>query len=370
MRYATATAFRQALDDRLKAEAARTGLGVARLRRRVAFELLLRRLVTVAPDRFVLKGALALDFRFHAASRATRDMDLGRADDEDAVVEDFGAAQELVLDDFFTFAVRRTDALDDADDFRAIRFHVTAQLAGRTFDQFVVDVGFSESIAGKPDMIETSDLLSFAGIGPIQVPALPLAQHLAEKLHAYTRKHGPSGRDSTRPRTSSTSSSWPAPNRSRPPTCAQHSRPRSANASSSGCRRTSRRHPRAGSSHTADSRPAWTSRQSSTGRLRQPPSSSTQFSTDVPTARGILGAGAGSDRIALIGGKTWGLWMGESERQAAAASVPSMGCALAAISGARSVCTSGSGMGSWPMTSRNFTRSARSVVSLRIHASV
>ncbi len=200
MRYATATAFRQALDDRLKAEAARTGLGVARLRRRVAFELLLRRLVTVAPDRFVLKGALALDFRFHAASRATRDMDLGRADDEDAVVEDFGAAQELVLDDFFTFAVRRTDALDDADDFRAIRFHVTAQLAGRTFDQFVVDVGFSESIAGKPDMIETSDLLSFAGIGPIQVPALPLAQHLAEKLHAYTRKYGPSGRDSTRPK--------------------------------------------------------------------------------------------------------------------------------------------------------------------------
>jgi hypothetical protein len=200
MRYATATAFRQALDARLKAEAARTGLGLARLRRRVAFELLLRRLVAVAPDRWVLKGALALDFRFHAAARATRDMDLGRSDDEDAVVEDFGAAQQLALDDFFTFAVRRTDALEDADDFRAIRFHVTAQLAGRTFDQFVVDVGFADSIAWTADTIETSDLLSFAGIGPIQVPALPLAQHLAEKLHAYTRKYGPSGRESTRPK--------------------------------------------------------------------------------------------------------------------------------------------------------------------------
>lgn len=151
MRYATAAAFRQALDDRLKTEAAKTGLGLARLRRRVAFELLLRRLVAVAPDRWVLKGALALDFRFHTAARATRDMDLGRADDEDAVVEDFGAVQELVLDDFFTFAVRRTDAFDEADDFRAIRFHVTAQLAGRTFDQFVVDVGFSDSISWTPD---------------------------------------------------------------------------------------------------------------------------------------------------------------------------------------------------------------------------
>jgi hypothetical protein len=59
MKYTTAAAFRQALDDRLKGEAAKTGLGIARLRKRVAFELFLRRLVTVAPDRWILKGALA-----------------------------------------------------------------------------------------------------------------------------------------------------------------------------------------------------------------------------------------------------------------------------------------------------------------------
>ena len=200
MRYATAAAFRQALDDRLKAEAAKSELGIARLRKRVAFELFLRRLVAVAPDRWVLKGALALDFRFHAATRATRDMDLGRTDDEDAAVEDFAAAQELALDDFFTFAVRRTDTLDDVGDFRAIRFHVTAVLAGRVFDQFVVDVGFADSISWTPDTIETSDLLSFAGIERTRVPALPLPQHIAEKVHAYTRKYGASGRESTRPK--------------------------------------------------------------------------------------------------------------------------------------------------------------------------
>jgi hypothetical protein len=200
MRYATAAAFRQALDDRLKTEAARTGLGIARLRKRVAFELFLRRLVAVAPDRWVLKGALALDFRFDATTRPTRDMDLGRTDDEDAATEDFAAAQELALDDFFTFAAQRTDALDDVDDFRAIRFHVTAVLAGRVFDQFVVDVGFAESISWTPDPIETSDLLSFAGIERIRVPALPLPQHIAEKVHAYTRKYGSSGRESTRPK--------------------------------------------------------------------------------------------------------------------------------------------------------------------------
>lgn len=50
MRYATAAAFRQALEARLKAEAQSSGLPLARLRKGVAFELLLRRLVAVAPD--------------------------------------------------------------------------------------------------------------------------------------------------------------------------------------------------------------------------------------------------------------------------------------------------------------------------------
>jgi hypothetical protein len=74
-----------------------TGLGIARLRKRVAFELFLRRLVAVTPDRWVLKSALALDFRFRATSRPTRDMDLGRADDEDGAIEDFVRAAPAVL---------------------------------------------------------------------------------------------------------------------------------------------------------------------------------------------------------------------------------------------------------------------------------
>lgn len=127
-------------------------------------------------------------------------MDLGRADDEEAAVEDLTAAQHLALDDFFTYVARRTDVLDDTDDFRAIRFHVTAELAGRVFDQFVVDVGFADSISWTADAIETSDLLSFAGIERICVPALPLPQHIPEKAHAYTRRYGATGRESIRPK--------------------------------------------------------------------------------------------------------------------------------------------------------------------------
>ncbi len=200
MKYASAAAFRQALEERLKNEAASTGLGLARLRKRVAFELFLRRLLVVAPDRWVLKGALELNFRLAIATRSTKDIDLGRDDDEQAAIADITAAQQLMLDDYFTFAATRTDELEDTDEFSAIRFHVTAQLAGRTFEQFLVDIGFSNTISWTPDTIHTSQSLSFAGIEPLALPAIPIPQHLAEKVHAYTRTYGQSHKPSTRPK--------------------------------------------------------------------------------------------------------------------------------------------------------------------------
>jgi len=200
MRYKSAAAFRMALEQRLKTEAESTGFGLARLRKRVAFELFLRRLAQVAPDRWVLKGALALDFRLGGASRPTRDIDLGRYDDEEAAIEDVAAAQRLRLDDFFTFVASRTDAFDEVDEFQAIRFRVRADLAERVFEQFIVDIGFGKPATLKPDRVRTSDFLSFAGIEPLELPAIPLAQHLAEKVHAYTRSYGTASRPSTRPK--------------------------------------------------------------------------------------------------------------------------------------------------------------------------
>jgi hypothetical protein len=200
MKYATPAAFRAALDQRLTNEAARTGLALSRLRKRVAFELFLRRLVTVAPEGWVLKGAFALDLRLQVPTRTTKDIDLGRADDEEAAIEDVTAAQRLVLDDFFNFVATKTDALDEADDFPAIRFHVRAELATRIFEQFVLDIGFTDPITWTPDTLQTSSLLAFAGIEPFSVPTLPIPQHLAEKVHAYTRRYGQDAERSTRPK--------------------------------------------------------------------------------------------------------------------------------------------------------------------------
>jgi Nucleotidyl transferase AbiEii toxin, Type IV TA system len=132
MRYTSAAAFRAALDQRLKTQSEQTGVALGRLRKRVAFELLLRRLIAVAPGRWVLKGAFALDLRLGVATRPTNDIDLG---------------------DYFSFAATRSDAFADTDEFAAIRFNVRAELAGRTFDQFIVDIGFSDPITWTPDTI-------------------------------------------------------------------------------------------------------------------------------------------------------------------------------------------------------------------------
>lgn len=200
MKYASPEAFRAALDQRLKNAASKSGASLGRLRKTIAFERFLARLVIAAPDRWVLKGALALDFRLGGITRTTKDIDLGRIDDEHAATEDFVSAQALDLGDFFSFDVRRTAALDAAQEFSAVRYTVRAELAGRTYETFPVDVGFSDPLPWSPDRIRPTQPLAFAGIAPTEIPVLPIEQHVAEKLHAYTRSYGTDATASTRPK--------------------------------------------------------------------------------------------------------------------------------------------------------------------------
>src|SRR5438132_14189858 len=78
-RYPTAGGCRRALEDRLRVRAGRSNQQSMRLRKNVVFQRLLARLLVLSPDRWVLKGGLALDFRLAdshiARPRATKDMD-------------------------------------------------------------------------------------------------------------------------------------------------------------------------------------------------------------------------------------------------------------------------------------------------------
>ena len=198
MKYASAPAFRQALETRLGAVSRGGRPSLVRLRKQVAFDRLLARLVAVAADRWILKGALALDYRFGDHARTTRDVDFAVVGDEGSATADLLAAQAADLHDFFSFAIERTGALDRLLDGAAVRYHVVAELAGRTFDEFVLDVGFDPPAGVETDWLHGPDLLAFAGIEPVVVRALPIEFQVAEKVHAYSRVYGDQSVASTR----------------------------------------------------------------------------------------------------------------------------------------------------------------------------
>ncbi|MBI2537297.1 MAG: nucleotidyl transferase AbiEii/AbiGii toxin family protein [Gemmatimonadetes bacterium] len=197
MRYQTAAALRAALEERLRQRAQTTGRSLSRLRKQVVFDRLLARLVQAAPGRWILKGAVALDLRLPARSRATKDMDVGRSDGEAHATADLLAATALELPDFFVFRSERARDLDEVPEGAAVRYRVRAELAGRLFEEVILDAGFSHGTLPPADTVRSFDYLEFAGLPLVEVPVIPLARHVAEKVHAYARTYG-EGRASTR----------------------------------------------------------------------------------------------------------------------------------------------------------------------------
>jgi len=182
MKYSNIAALRQALEERLRSQAIKTGMPLIRLRKMVAFERLLARLVHGDDKRWILKGGFALELRLGVRARTTNDLDLlatiplTRERLHQAIIQ----AALKNMNDGFQFEVRQ------ATDTNPARYTVHALLDGRTFENFHLDIGTGDPIVGPLEYITTPNLLAFADIPPVHVPCYPLAQQLAEKVHAYT----------------------------------------------------------------------------------------------------------------------------------------------------------------------------------------
>lgn len=68
--------FRASVDQRLRNYARAADVPVVAVRRQASLERLMARLMKAAPDRWALKGGLALDTRLGSRARASLDMDL------------------------------------------------------------------------------------------------------------------------------------------------------------------------------------------------------------------------------------------------------------------------------------------------------
>lgn len=187
VRYADATAFRAALEERLRTRARQRAVAIDRLRKQVAFDRLLARLLIVAPERYVLKGGYALDLRLGDRARATQDVDLAVAGSLGSVIEDVDALDDHDIGDYFSFVATRTSALDNLDAATATRFRMEVRLAGRRFERFNLDIGYGSGERHASDVVDGQDLLAFADLPRLRIPTVAIERHVAEKAHAYTR---------------------------------------------------------------------------------------------------------------------------------------------------------------------------------------
>jgi len=190
--YTTASAFRRALEDRLTAASKAENTDLQRMRRQVAFDRLLVRLFTVGSPPWRLKGGYALELKL-AVARTTRDLDLGlspitlQPDDLLAALQE-AAAREM--GDFFTYHIGEPTMDLDGAPYGGSRHPVEANLDGRLFARFHLDVGMGDVQREPCEWIEPRDWLGFAGVGAGRFPTISREEHFAQKVHAYTTSRG------------------------------------------------------------------------------------------------------------------------------------------------------------------------------------
>jgi predicted nucleotidyltransferase component of viral defense system len=200
-RYKTPTALRRALEDRLMAAVRRDGGDIQRMRRQAAFDRLLCRLFHEPDAPWLLKGGYAMELRIRAA-RTTRDVDLAIRNlptkkwDDTAIRNLLESAASVDLQDGFEFTIGAPTMDLDAAPYGGSRFPVEAQMAGRRFANFHLDVSAGDVLREPFEILEGQDWLGFAGIAKVKLPAISREEQFAEKLHAYTLPR--TGRPNTR----------------------------------------------------------------------------------------------------------------------------------------------------------------------------
>lgn len=192
-KYMTGTAFRTALEERLKNHSRKTGIELQRLRRQVAFDRLLFRLFQFFPKDLLLKGGYAMELRLEGA-RATKDIDLVlKATRVKSIDNQDQAIRQMLQDavqkdsgDFFEFLVEEPTLDLEAVPYGGFRYPIEASLDRRLFVRFPIDVVVSALFMDPIDQVESENWLGFAGIKKTPFPAISKEQQFAEKLHAYT----------------------------------------------------------------------------------------------------------------------------------------------------------------------------------------
>jgi hypothetical protein len=192
-KFGSAAAFKTALEARLRKRSQEQGVPFSTLQLKFVIERLLARLFREEKPPWLLKGGFAMDLRFRPQARTTKDVDLSvmlvagaGGPTWSELRERLQAAVDVDLGDTLTFRIGEPRSeLTNAPKGGA-RYPCEAVLLGKTYAKFHIDVGVGDALVGDPEELTGDDVLSFAGIEPARVLAIPKPLQFAEKAHAYS----------------------------------------------------------------------------------------------------------------------------------------------------------------------------------------
>ena len=191
-RYATPTAFRRALTDRLKTLAGTSRWTLPQLQRHAAYDRLLERLYLCDRD-WVVKGAAALMAR-ELGTRGTLDIDLYREISLAAAETDLRRAA-ADIGDWFRFEVGAATPVGTV----GARLPVTSVIGTTTWASFHVDlIGSGLRRTARPEHVPPLAENAIPEVDQHGYQAYPLMDHVADKVAATYERYGTAGMPSTR----------------------------------------------------------------------------------------------------------------------------------------------------------------------------
>jgi hypothetical protein len=129
--------------------------------------------------RFLVKGGFALEFRFHAEARASRDIDFVIPIEANRILD---AAIEVLRLNWsgFTFRIKGTPERRE----HSWRFDVNSLYQDREWSTFEVELVFDEIIAD--ERVAPIDFTAYGLLQPSDIPCMTVTEQIAQKLHAVT----------------------------------------------------------------------------------------------------------------------------------------------------------------------------------------
>ena len=172
---------------RMNREANAAGVPPRRIHLVVAIDRLLARLLVSAPrDSWVVKGGFANQIRRPAEARFTEDIDLRIASKIDAAPSLIAEAFGTDLADLLSYELASPPAPLEGPPGGGLRFAAVARIVGNELVRFKIDMSASDVVVGDLERHLSDPVLAAIGYPRSEFLVYPVAQSIAEKIHALT----------------------------------------------------------------------------------------------------------------------------------------------------------------------------------------